>query len=587
MSYIFKKKHILLGLVFFILFASLSMSQNVVQATEQTKDVNVLIVYSPQGDDRDLQKTRILDLLIGHFTSNTLIMPIDQVTEADVRKASHIFYYSSAPTTVPKVFQQWLNRYDGTVVALGYNVDQLGERFSFATPINNEVFSRLKIKDREDTATNILPHTVLNTEVSDEASILLEASHGDNGSYPLFVKHNASYYYAATGLGPPISPFLAEVLHEVFDTEHETKHQGYLRLEDIHPLADPDKIMEIAKELKARNIPYMVAVIPVYIHPENQKRYHFSDVPELLDALKFMQDNGASIVLHGYTHQFRDSETGEGFEFWDVKNNMPIYHTAEEQEVVKKTEDDFDSKEAYEQYRQEQIDFETAYIRDKINSGVQELANYGLYPLAFEAPHYTMSQNGYAVASEFFSTYVGQVQISDENWEAMTVVPYRTSPTSFKGMELLPETIGFVDDEPNAIQEMIQKAEHQAVVRDGMIAGFYHPYLDMENFYSLINELEKLDIEWIDLKQGTRTVQADNVEIRTVNGEIVVDIDRFGLFTSSWAYIGYHVDRLMLNITWVMVGSGGFALILFLSYTIISSKRTRKYRRYRRRGYVG
>ena len=31
-----------------------------------------------------------------------------------------------------------------------------------------------------------------------------------------------------------------------------------------------------------------------------------------------MQDD-AAIIMHGYTHQFYDSETGEGFEFWDVK----------------------------------------------------------------------------------------------------------------------------------------------------------------------------------------------------------------------------------------------------------------------------
>lgn len=37
-----------------------------------------------------------------------------------------------------------------------------------------------------------------------------------------------------------------------------------------------------------------------------------------------MQDDGAAIIMHGYTHQFYDSETGEGFEFWDVKTDQPI-----------------------------------------------------------------------------------------------------------------------------------------------------------------------------------------------------------------------------------------------------------------------
>ena len=50
-----------------------------------------------------------------------------------------------------------------------------------------------------------------------------------------------------------------------------------------------------------------------------------------------MQDDGAAIIMHGYTHQFYDSETGEGFEFWDVKQTNQFVNRS----MKTKTKDDF------------------------------------------------------------------------------------------------------------------------------------------------------------------------------------------------------------------------------------------------------
>ena len=94
-------------------------------------------------------------------------------------------------------------------------------------------------------------------------------------------------------------------------------------------------------------MPYMITVIPVYKDPDTGKIIHLKDKPELVDLLRSMQDDGAAIIMHGYTHQFYDSETGEGFEFWDVKTDQPIRQPKHEKP---KTKDDFPNIEAYNQY---------------------------------------------------------------------------------------------------------------------------------------------------------------------------------------------------------------------------------------------
>ncbi|MEH7235357.1 polysaccharide deacetylase family protein [Bacillus sp. JJ1562] len=526
---------------------------------------SVLVVYSTKtGEISDQQ--RVLDLLVGHFTSNIKFRSTKEVTTEDLKDVTHLFYHGQIKETLPKNFKTALTKFDGTLVAIGHNFEQLSDRFSFMK-VENEVSVSKITNDTESII--IFPQSILHV-TAENAETIVKASHGTENEYPLFLSKNQSYYYASPVIEKSKAIFLGEALHAVFGDEHAHIHPGYIRLEDIHPKVNAKKVMEIAEILKEKQIPYMVAVIPVYTNPETQKEYHFSDSPQLLKALKYMQNNGGSIVLHGYTHQFRADETGEGFEFWDVDNNMPIYHTLDE-EVVKKTRSDFASNAEYEAFRKSQLDFETKYIEGKIQRGIDELVNYGLFPLAFEAPHYTMSQNGYKVVSNHFSTYVGQVQLSDENWEVMGTAPSQTQPTMFGGMTLLPETIGFVDEhDPNAIESMIKEAQRYTVMRDGFVAGFYHPYLGVEGFEMLLGELEKIpNVKWIDLKERVNTVKSENVTIVSGDGLVKVDINYTGLFASSLDYLFYRIKDMAQYMTWVMVGAGAFAVVLFTLYGLI------------------
>src|SRR5690625_3402171 len=288
----------------------------------------------------------------------------------------------------------------------------------------------------------------------------------------------------------------------------------------------------------------MVAVIPIYTNESTGERTTFADSPELIKVLKQIQRDGGSIVLHGFTHQFRSSETGEGFEFWDVENNTPIY-APEDADFTLKTEQDFSSQAKYEEYIDELKAYEKEYTVTKINKGIDELAKYGLYPLAFEAPHYTMSQHGYEIVSDYFSTYVGQLQLSDVDWEIMDSTPYITSPTFLHGMQLLPETMSYVrPTDPNSIEKMIARAHTYQLTDDGVLGAFYHPYLGVDRFIDLIEEMEKLPaLSWIDLKERDLWVKTDNTHIFTENGDVIAQVDRGKLMFSSKDFPLYHLNR--------------------------------------------
>lgn len=563
--YILKQGWLIICLV--IIVSTFYPFTHTVNAEKRLEEKAVLVIFTAKSEDIN-EHQRMIDMLVGHFTTNIRFVSISQLTAEHLHGVDLLIFDGQEKVSLSEAASTLIANFSGPILAIGKNVEQLGDRFAFFDIASYPVVIDQAIKtDDSQKRLIFFPQTIEQISIHEgkQTEIVMLGKH-DRQLFPLAVKHQADYYFASTVVRHPFSLLLAELLHEFFDEPHLNEPlRGYIRLEDIHPFVDPEPLKEIADVLAEKNLPYMIAVIPVYTNPETKKQYHFSDSPKLLKVLKYMQDHGGSIVLHGYTHQFRLSETGEGFEFWDVEHNMPIYHGPDE-EVIFKTVEDFDHVTDYEAYLEEQKAFERAYIEERLIKGIEELTNYGLYPLAFEAPHYTMSQQGYQVTSNYFTTYVGQLQLSDEDWEIMTTAPYMTKPTMLHGMTILPETLGYVvPDNPNAILDMISRAHDQLFVRDGMVAGFYHPYLGVDRFNALLSELEQFDeVEWINLKAMENVTQTNYVKIMSGNDEAVVDVKHIQLFLASFDYFIYHLKKVIHLIFWGMAMIGMLATIYFL-----------------------
>lgn len=569
-----------LTIINFFVFAFLLGGGGTVQAVEEDvekidPDINILVVFSSENGSTD-EHQRLLDLSLGHFSENIDYRSVEDVEQSDLEGQTHLLYYGQTEEELSPVISNLFSTFDGPTMAIGHNVEQLGDTYSFLEVGGEATITELEYIGDEEKTREIQPNSVFATTLSEGADTHVEGS-GEQGEFPLIMSEGDHYYMASDSIVPPYSVYFSQALNTFFDIEPIDQTPAYIRLEDIHPLSDPKRLMAIAEELESRDIPYMMAVIPVYTDPETGREYHFEDSPDVLEALRYMQDNGGSVVLHGYTHQFRESETGEGFEFWDVENQMPIYHEPEE-EVVQRTEGDFENQEGYESYIAENLEFEREYIEERLTRGVQELSNYGIYPLAFEAPHYTMSQHGYEVTSDFFSTYVGQVQLSDERWEIMNSTPYASQPEVLNGMRLLPETIGFVDpDEDNPIENMMDSAEHYQVTEGGMIGAFYHPYLGEDDFVTLLDEMEAVEnVEWVDLKEMDNTVAVDNVSISSGNGEVQADVNQLGLMTTSLDFPFYHIGQTVITITWAIALIGIAGVLMFVVFTFSQGVKGRR-----------
>lgn len=562
--------------MFIVIFGMITLCMSFAEDVYAESEPKVLVIYSSKEKEID-ENQRTLDMLLGHFTTDITFKHSEEVQEKDLKNVTHLFYYGQIAEKLPPTFVELFDQYTGYFVALGYNSEQLGDKFSFIEPQHEVVVDQIVMTNNKEKSIAIAGENSVDINVVDGEVLISGREKGTNREVPIGVKKGKNIYITFDNIAVPKSYIIGEVFYEVFQKEHTSNNLGFIRLEDIHPLVNPQHVQDITDRLYEKNIPFMMAVIPVYTNPDTGKKHHFSDSPKLLKVLKEAQKKGGSIVLHGYTHQFRDSETGEGFEFWDVEHNTPIYAEAHKHFELKE-EADFQSASDYEAYMNKLIKFESDYIHSKITKGVQELTNLGLYPLAFEAPHYTMSQNGYRLLSEHFSTYVGQVQLSDQDWEIMSTTPYVSKPTFLHGMELIPETLGYVrPDDQDAVKNIMKKSQEIQSFEDGLLGVFYHPYLGISRFEELLGELEKLpNVSWIDLKQMDTWVKVDNVFIHSKDGEVVTEISRSGLLLSSIDYPMYHLQRFIDVVVWGIAVVGTIAVLIFIGFTLYQSTRRMK-----------
>ncbi|PEA01034.1 polysaccharide deacetylase family protein [Bacillus cereus] len=562
-------------MLYLLVVGGFIMSLFTAQVKAETKKQKILVIYSTENEKQNAQ-TRMLDLLIGGFSKEVTWISAGNVSEIkDIPTYTHVFYISTVLTTLSSEVKQILNDANKSVFYIGENIGQV-ERFSFL-----QVLDSVSV-----TSVTLLPQNLSASIKADEFSMknmilstdveTLITGNNQTKTYPLLVKKEHAYYFASTILDDPYNRFIAANLFSFFDKKiPEDNILIHLRLEDIHPLSDNKKLMEIATFLYKKKIPYIVTVIPVYKNTKTNKEYHLSDVPEIIKTLQYMQEHGASIVLHGYTHQYYDSETGEGFEFWDVKNNRPIIAASR---VVheSKQEKDFTSKKEYRVYLEMQKTFEESYIKERLNRGVEELVTHDLYPIAFEAPHYAMSQFGYEVVSKKFSTILGQVQVSDETWKSMAVPPYYSYPAMLHGTLLIPETIEFVDlRKKDPVGEILKLANEYASLPGGTIGGFYHPYLGIEPLKELITGLENIpNLKWVDLKKQQHEVKTDKVYIQTKDGKINVTAN---VMFHPYA-LKYYAKKWMSTFLMVITVITLF-LILVISFFLIGGAKKRVWKK--------
>ena len=445
--------------------------------------------------------TRDLAQLLGHFNTQVTFESISSYKADEINKFNVLFYVGLSPENHPtgvlirdilssSIPVVWLNTGLAELLKTAENQNKYG--FNIVKYLENSEFDSVKTNTCSYTKGRSEINLIQINKIKEVNTLAVAFSSKTNKQTPYMLRSGNLWYIADIPfLGAKVTDrylLFADKLHDILNELHPESHTAILRIEDVTPLYDPLKLKEVADFLSERGIPFLVAVIPIYVNPQKNEQVNLSDRPEVVNALEYMVSHGGSIVMHGSTHQNTGVSANDA-EFWDAANSMPL--------------------------RDENPD---EYAK-KIESGLNEFVKCGLYPIAWETPHYMGSTTFFNVISKYFSTSVEQ-RMSINNFDYGQYFPYLINKDLY-GQKIFPENLGYVPLKPDiqdsraAVEKLISNAKAIYQVRDGIAGCFFHPFLDIDLLKTLVDGITAQGYSFLNLRKENNWVKTRDFVILT------------------------------------------------------------------------
>jgi uncharacterized protein YdaL len=481
------------------------------EAPSATKSVLILFEGSDVPTNYARGDARQLAMLMGHFRTTTQVKGVASYGSGDIEKADITFFIGFTKECVPpRAFLQDAYATAKPLVWLNTGLDvftrefDLAGKFGFSVNVldTTSVFDRVRSGGREFTKgeENL---NLIQLAPGSSAEVLATAySTATHRESPYIVRSKNFLYVGDSPFASATETdryvLFADMLHEILGQPHEEIHRALLRIEDVDLFEDPARLREIADMLYDKRVPFLVGVIPYFVDPGAGLRLSLSDKPEFVDAIHYMVSRGATIIMHGATHQYQ-GVTATDFEFWDESLEGPIKS---------------DSKE---------------YVEKKLAMGLEEFWKNGIYPLVWETPHYTASQLDYGVFGNFFSTAMEQrMVIDDANYSQY--FPYIIERDLF-GQRIIPENLGYIplsDDvreEEAAVEHLLAGARTQLAVRDGFASAFIHPFIDLRYIEEYVDGILEIGYTFMDVRTEPHVVRLKDRIIATGSASYTIHLE--------------------------------------------------------------
>lgn len=494
-----------------VLLSLLLMQQIFAEGNFIQKKILVAVQGKSELNNFAMGDGRQLAQLLGHFNTKTDVIGVEDYKSGLLDNYDYIFYIGFYPkNSVPFAFLQDIYKTEKNLIWINTGFIEFSQRFNISSKYGFTVskldttssFDFVKSSNYIFTKGEKNINVIEISDVKDVEVIATAISSREKKEVPYIVKSRNLVYIADSPFAYATSTdrylLFADYLHEILHERHEESHTAIVRIEDVTPLDEPDKIRDIADFLSERGIPFLIGVVPFYVDPIQGLRISLSDKPDMTDALRYVESNGGTIVMHGITHQYKDI-TAIDYEFWDANLNLPI---KEENE---------------------------ASLVRKIEMGLNEFAINGIHPLIWETPHYTASNLLYKTISKYFSTAIEQ-RLSIENSDYSQFFPYLIKNDIYN-QKIYPENLGYIplDGKPEsvkkAVEDILKAAEKNLYVRDGYASFFFHSFLDIEILEKLVDGIEKLGYNFGNIKEDENFVKSKKQIVISGSQNFSINVD--------------------------------------------------------------
>ena len=292
---------------------------------------------------------------------------------------------------------------------------------------------------------------------------------------------------------------LADLMFDLLAPSTPERHRAMVRIEDVGPEADPARLRRIADLLYAERVPFSVTVYDTYRDPDG---HNTKGVPvgftlrkrgALVEALKYMDERGGTLVMHGHTHQTDERPnpyakvSGGDYEFYAAA---------------------LDGEGAFALKGPLATDT-TQFWGERIDRAFATWQDVGLSRPSFHTvPHYAASKNAYAaLRARFPARYERVLYFADEagpfggSGFGDQFFPYEVKDV--RGDVIVPENLGYYSGEAGKAyfgrdeNRMVRAAQRNLAVRDGYASFFHHWFESEEALLASVRGIKALGYRFV------------------------------------------------------------------------------------------
>lgn len=209
-----------------------------------------------------------------------------------------------------------------------------------------------------------------------------------------------------------------------------------------------EKLRIISDYLYKESIPFHVAWVPRYINPslkidnDPSEKYSIYN-SDFVFTMDYFADKNGLIGLHGYTHQYGDSESVDGIEFHRSSNdNIPA---------------------------------DKEYAQDRIKKALTTAERLDIKWGFFEVPHYAILPSQLDVVEKSFDYIYEPYSVDGGITEYNEIV---TKNNNGKKIIYVPTPLNYIDGKKDC-NNMLKKIN---LLDEGTLASFfYHPYIEFDD----------------------------------------------------------------------------------------------------------
>ncbi len=449
-------------------------------AAQNTPQQTVAIIYDGPTDyqAKGYIHALFVENLLGHFGFAGDIIPSGQYQPGMLQHYHAGFYIGVTPNaTLPPGLVDDVRAYQQPFAWLGQHVEALvntpeGKRqYGFTWQEYNRYFGIVGVMYKDTLLPKHEPDlSVVTVTDKRNTQVVATAVTKAGASYPYVLHRGRFWYFADSPFAYPDEGghYLAfcDLLHDIFEVQHNNDQRALVRIEDVSVDQDPVDLKHVSDLLEGYHIPFQIAMIPIFKNPSKEFEVRLSDRKSFVDSLHYMVAHGGTIVMHGVTHQYR-GQSGDDYEFWDDTGDRAIAGDS------------------------------TEFVMRRLQLGMQECFNAGIYPVAFETPHYAASETDYRALMRVFSLFYDRT-ISTPSLNSQQYFPYPL--IDHWGRQVLPEDLGYVPVENPQTRDILQAARNLKVVRDGVASFYFHPFMPTNMLDQLVRGVRDMGYRFVSIR---------------------------------------------------------------------------------------